>query len=496
MRELAEVALNAAKMDGASYADIRISRHLNQNISTREERVQNIADTETFGFGVRVLVAGTWGFAASHRLNKEEIAAVSARAVAIAKANKSGQKRPVNLIPIKSVKDHWQSPIQKDPFKIPIEKKIELLLAVNAAALKVKGAKYCNSSMLFLNEWKYFASTDDIYIEQNIFRSWPNFVVTAVDSAAGIFETRDSDTAPMGLGYEYVESCDLVNLAPKMAEEAVMKLTAKTVEPGKKDLILHPTNLWLTIHESVGHPTELDRAMGQEANYAGTSFLSLDKLGKLQFGSSICNFIADKTVPGALATCGYDDDGVACDKWPLVKNGVFVDYQTIREQVAWEEYRQAMQAGGLPVPEHSHGCCYADNWASIPFQRMPNVHLQAGTNPLSLDELINDTKDGIYIIGDSSYSIDQQRYNFQFSGQTFWEIKNGKITQMLKDVAYQANTQAFWNSCDAICDQRFWQMGGSYYDGKGEPGQINAVSHGCSPARFRQVNVLNTARTL
>jgi len=482
MRELTDVALNTAQMKGAHYADIRIGRYRNQNISTREDRIEDISDSESYGFGVRVLVDGTWGFAASHRVTKEEIAAVTARAVEIAKANRPGQKEPVQLAPVPKYTDHWQTPIVKDPFKIPIEKKVELLLKVNQEALKVKGAKYCRSFMNFLNEWKIFASTEGSSIEQNIYRSWPSFTVTAIDPTTGEFETRTSDVAPRGLGYEYVEQCHLMELAPKMAEEAVMKLMAKSVEPGKKTLILHPTNLWLTIHESVGHPTELDRAMGLEADFAGTSFCTPDKLGNLQYGSPIVNFKADKTIPGGLATCGYDDDGVKTHEWFIVKDGIFVDYQTTRDQAHWIGQKQ------------SHGCSYADSWASIPFQRMPNLHLLAGIAPLSVDDLIADTEDGIYIVGDGSYSIDHQRYNFQFSGQAFWEIKKGKLTQMLKDVAYQSNTLEFWNACDAICDERFWEMGGSYYDGKGQPGQSNAVSHGCAPARFRQINVLNTRR--
>lgn len=483
-------------MRRASYADIRISRHKNQNIRTREDRVQTVSNMESYGFGVRVLVDGTWGFAASQTVSKDNIADVTKRAVRIARANRSAQKQPVRLTPVESFQDEWESPIEKDPFKVPIEDKIDLLLNVNTEALKVKGARFCSSFMLFLNEEKHFGSTEGSYIYQKAYRSWPSFTVTAIDPASGEFETREVSVLPMGLGYEYVEQSDLVGQAPEIAEEAVKKLTAKSVEPGKRDLILHPTHLWLTIHESVGHPTELDRALGYEANYAGTSFLTLDKMGRLKFGSNIVNFKADKTIPGGLATVGYDDDGVKTIEWYLVRDGLFLDYQTIREQVMWPEYRQARRDAGLPEVNQSYGCCYGDSWSSIPFQRMPNIHLEPGKDPLSLDELIADTKDGIYIVGNASYSIDQQRYNFQFSGQVFYEIKNGKISGMLKDVAYQANTEEFWNSCDAICDERSWEMGGSYYDGKGQPGQINAVSHGCSPARFRKVNILNTRKQI
>ncbi|MBI2840956.1 MAG: TldD/PmbA family protein [Acidobacteria bacterium] len=494
MKELTDIALNAADSGGATYADIRISRHRSQDIWTREERVQWVENSESYGFGVRVLVDGTWGFAASHRVTAENVADVTRRAMAIARANKTVLRKRVELPPVQKQIDHWQSPIEKDPFKIPIERKIDLLLRVNAEALKVKGAKFCMSSMRFLNEEKFFASTAGSLLEQNIYRSWPSFTVTALDESGAEFETRTVDVPPMGLGYEFVERADLIGLASKMAEEAVQKLTAKSVEPGKKDIVLHPTNLWLTIHESVGHPTELDRALGYEANYAGTSFLTTDKLGKLKLGSPIVNIKADKTIRSGLASCGYDDDGVKTSEWHLVKDGVFVDYQTTLEQVSWPEYQAARKAGGLPPADRSYGCSYADSWASVPFQRMPNIHLEPGKKPLTLEQLIADTDDGIYIVGDGSWSIDQQRYNFQFGGQAFFEIKKGKITGMLRDVAYQANSQEFWNACDAICDERSWEMGGSFYDGKGEPGQINAVSHGCSPARFRKVNILNTGK--
>jgi len=496
MRDFLDTALNTATSNGASYADIRISRHKNQSIRTRENRVDGISNSESYGFGVRVLVDGTWGFAASHRLTKSNVAKITKRALEIAQANKVAQRLPVELAAVDSYEDEWLSPIKKDPFQVPIDEKIDLLLTVNAEALKVDGAKYCSSSMLFMNEEKNFASTEGSYIFQNIHRAWPSFTVTAIDMQRGEFETRSLDVSPMGSGYEYVDQSNLIEQAPVIAAEAVQKLTAKSVEPGSKDLILHPSHLWLTIHESVGHPTELDRALGYEANYAGTSFLTVDKIGKLKFGSDIVNFVADKTIDNGLATCGYDDDGVKTTEWHLVKDGIFIDYQTTRDQVHWDEYRNARKTVGLPEVNHSYGCSYGDSWSSIPFQRMPNIHLEPGKESLTLDDLIADTEDGIYIVGDASYSIDQQRYNFQFSGQSFFEIKKGKIVGMLKDVAYQANTQEFWNSCDAICDERSWELGGSYYDGKGQPGQSNAVSHGCSPARFRKVNVLNTQKQI
>ena len=269
-------------------------------------------------------------------------------------------------------------------------------------------------------------------------------------------------------------------------EHVKQKLTAKSVEPGKYDLILDPTNLFLTIHESVGHPTELDRVLGYEANYAGTSFLTLDKWQskKFNFGSTIVNILADKTQPGSLGAVGYDDEGVKCREWDIIKNGILVNYQTIRDQA---------HILGL---KSSQGCCYADDWSSVQFQRMPNVSLQPGTQKMNAMDMIKNVEKGIYMLGRNSYSIDQQRYNFQFGGQLAFEIKDGKIVGMLKDVAYQANTQEFWNSCAAIADKSDYRLGGSFFDGKGQPGQVSAVSHGCSTTRFNGVNVINTGRKI
>ena len=481
-KTLADVALNYAKMKGVTYADIRIARYRNQSISTREKRVEDISDSESYGIGVRVLVDGTWGFAASNLVTRDEVQRVTEYARRIAKANIIMQNEPVQLAPVEVYQDVWKTPIKKNPFDVPISDKVDLLLRLNEEALKVKGASFCSSWMMMANEHKFFASTEGSYIEQDLIRMWPAFSVTSVNDKTGAFESRNSYTEPIGKGYECVDEKFLLDDVRKAAEDAVAKHSAKPVEPGKRDLILHPTNLWLTIHESVGHPTELDRALGYEANYAGTSFLTTDKLGKEKFGSDIVTIIADKTQEDGLATSGYDDDGVKSSEWNLIKNGLFVDYQTTREQAH------------LIGQKESHGCCYADSWASVPFQRMPNVSLQPGKNKLLLNDLIANTEDAILIKGRGSYSIDHQRYNFQFSGQSFWEIKNGKITGMLRDVAYQAKTPEFWNSCDAICSKEEYYLGGSFSDGKGEPGQLNSMSHGCSPARFRQINVINTGR--
>ena len=482
LRDLADAALAAAKSAGASYADIRINRYRNQFIFTRDRRVQNIVNTESYGFGVRVIVDGTWGFASSSNVNKDEIARIAAQAAGIAKANRRLNAEPVRLAPVEAYNTSWNTPVKKNPFDMPLQPKLDLLLQVHEEALKVKGASFVSAAMQFVNEQKYFASTDGSHIEQSLIRSYPSFSITAVDRGTGKFYSRAALTAPMGMGYEYIESYPLLEEARIAAEEAVAMHKAKPAPAGQKTLILHPTNLWLTIHESVGHSTELDRALGYEANYAGTSFLTTDKLGQFEFGSKMVNLVADKTQERAIATCGYDDDGVKTSRWHLIKDGVFIDYQTTRDQAH------------LISQKTSHGCSYADNWSSVPFQRMPNVSLQPGDKAVSEADIIGATEAGVYVKGDGSYSIDHQRYNFQFSGQTFWEVKKGKITTQLRDLAYQSNTPDFWKSLDMLGGQATYSLGGAFGDGKGQPSQSNSVSHGCPIARFAKVNILNTGR--
>jgi TldD protein len=482
-------ALDTAKAAGASYADVRVGRTRTQSVNTREQQITNLSDGETFGFGIRVLVQGAWGFAASRVLTAVEVDRVAHLAVLQAKANRRALLQPVTLAPTPPVKDgRWRSPIQTDPFDVTIEEKVALLLRANAEALKA-GARFVNSSLSFVRDERTYASTDDIFTVQDVYRCLPQMTVTAVDSARGGFETRNSaEAAPMGLGWEWILKADLPGNAPRWAEEAVKKLTAKPVEPGRYDLILEPHHLFLTIHESIAHPTELDRALGLEANYAGTSFAAPPAavLGKLRYGPEFMNIQGDRSQVGSLSACGWDDDGVAPETYLIIKNGVMVDYQTTRDQVAW--------LTPLTGRTRSHGTSYAESWADVQFQRMPNVSLLPGERDLSLDDLIAATDNGIYIIGRGSYSIDQQRYNFQFGGQAFYEVKGGKITGMLKDVAYQARTPDFWNAMDMIGGTSSYQMNGTFSDGKGQPGQSNAVSHGCPPARFKGINVLNTGR--
>lgn len=501
-KELADVALNTAKAKGASYADIRIGRYLNQAIVTRETRVLNVANSESFGVGIRVLADGCWGFAAGNTVTKEGVAKIAERAVAVAKANAKLGSKPVQLAPQKGFGEvSWKTPIERNAFEVPIKEKIDLLLTANGEAIKL-GANFVNSTIFSINEQKYFASTDGSYIDQNIHRLYPNFQVTKIDRDLGAFETRAALSSPVGMGYEYLTPSesekvqgvvtryknryDMIEDIKNATKNASEKVAAKSVEPGKYDLVLDPSHLWLTIHESVAHPTELDRVLGYEANYAGTSFLSLEKLksGNFHFGSKNMNIVADKLQPGSLGAVGYDDEGVKCGKWDLVKDGVLVNFQAIRDQA---------HMIGL---DHSQGCCYAQSWDDVQFQRMPNVSLQPGKAKLSVDDMIKNVEKGIYIVGNGSFSIDQQRYNFQFGGQLFYEIKNGKIVGMLNDVAYQATNQEFWNSLTAVCDESDYRLGGAFNDGKGQPSQSNAVSHGSSTARFNGVNVINTKRKI
>ena len=495
LKTLADAALARARKLGCSYADIRINRYRNQTLAIRTSpdraagmmsgkvnHVPSVTESETFGFGVRVIHSGAWGFAASPRVTADEIARVTAKAAEIARANAVLRVKPVQLAPVPAYQDRYQTPFEKNPFEIPIADKLGYLQQVNDAAKQVAGVISVGSSLWFRSEDKYFASSEGSSIQQLIVQSAPSMSATAVEFATRKSKSRSFQVHPVTGGYEHVEKSDMVGQAGRVGSEAVEHLAAASVEPGVKDLVLLPSHLALTIHESIGHSTELDRALGYEANYAGTSFLAPpDKtMGKFKFGSQRVNIVGDRTLPQAMSTVGYDDDGVKATSWHIIKEGVFMAYQTIRDQAH------------LVGEKESRGCCYAESFDSIPFQRMPNVWLEPGPDGTSLDDLIGQVEDGILIDGRGSYSIDQQRYNFQFGGDAFWEIKNGKKTRMLADVAYQSKTQDFWGSCAAIADKRFWQNYGLTNDGKGQPSQSNAMSHGCAPSLFRRVNVLRT----
>ena len=494
IKALMQVALDVAKSGGAGYADVRVSARRQQNVNTRERIVQGVSDTDTFGLGVRTLVDGAWGFAATSVLTKDSIAATTRSALDQAKANRASQLKPVVLAPTPGNQvGEWKSPIKTDPFTVSIPDKVALLLAANEAALKVKGVRNVSSSMFFLREEKTLMTSDGSYIVQTIYRTSPSISITAVSSDFTDFQTRaSSDIAPMGLGYEWVTDSRMLERAPEFAADAVAKLSAKPVEPGRYDLLLHPSNMWLTIHETVAHPTELDRALGFEANYAGTSFVAPPDqvLGKLKFGSDVMNIVGDREQPGSLGAIGWDDEAVKPTKFDIIKNGVFVDYQTTREQASMlsDYYKKANK------PVKSYGCSYAQSWSDVQLQRMPNVSLQPGKNDWSWNDLVGQMDKGIAIVGDGSFSIDQQRYNGQFAGQVFYEVKGGKIVGQLKDVAYQFKTPLFWGSMRAIGGAKSYELGGAFGDAKGQPGQSNSVSHGCVPAIFTECNILNTGR--
>jgi TldD protein len=501
---LADIALNTARGLGATYADARIGRYLNQYVFTREDKVQNTVNTESFGIGIRVIANGTWGFSSTNDVSPDGIKKATELAVAVAKANSKIQTEEVNLAPtVGHGEVSWKTPIEISSVSIPVSQKVELLLEANARAME-NGANYISNSLFSVNEQKYFASTEGSYIDQDIHRIWPFMNVTAINKETGKFKNRQGLGAPMGMGYEYLipdaseevdgaggvklyrKRYDMIADAIAAAQQAKEMLSAPSIEPGKYDLVLEPNHLGLTIHESVGHPLELDRVLGYEANYAGTSFATLDKLesGTFNYGNELVNIVADKTEEHSLGAVGYDDEGVKTKKWDLVRNGILVNYQATRDQVH------------MIGQKESHGCCYSQSWNDVQFQRMPNVSLEPGTEPYSIQDMIKDVEKGVYLVGRGSYSIDQQRYNFQFGGTLTYEIKDGAIKGMINDAAYQSNTQEFWNSCAKICDERDYRMFGSFFDGKGQPSQVSAVSHGCSTTRFNGVNVINTGRNL
>ena len=487
IRDLAMEALNAARDAGASYADARVGRYRRQFVATRERQVTAVNDSESYGIGVRALVNGSWGFAATSQMTRQAVQLAAREAARIARAARAAQKRPIELAPVQPAVGTWRTPVQTDPVDVPIEEKVALLLAANEAALRAKGVRFVNSGLALLREEKTLATTDGTYTVQTFVRVGPQFTATAV--APGDFQSYTHEIAPRGSGWEYIAGLDMPGNAEEWASYAVQKLSAKSVEVGRYSLILDPTNLWLTIHESIGHPTELDRAVGHEANYAGTSFIAPPEtvIGKLKYGPEFMNVQADRTQPDSLSRTAWDDEGVPADQWLLIERGMFKDYQTTRDQAAW--------IANLTGVRRSHGCSFADSWSSVQFQRMPNVSLLPGERDITIDDIIAATDRGIVIRNRGSWSIDQQRYNFQFSGQLAYEVRGGKIVGMLKDVAYQSRTPEFWNSMDMIGGQRSYWLGGSFGDGKGEPSQSNSVSHGCPPARFQNVNIVNTGRT-
>ena len=488
-RDLVLLALDAARSAGAAYADARITRGQFEGVNTREQQITGVSKSETYGIGVRALVGGSWGFAATRSLTKDAVAAAAREAVAIARGNDKIAPVQLTLPPVRRVPDgRWITPHEIDPFNIPIEEKAALLFKTNAEALKVKGVRFVSSGIFSVKESRLLATTEGSLIQQTFIRMSPDVNITAISNDSSDFQSRGSVAPPAARGWEYILELGLQENAPRWAEEAVMKLTATPVQPGAWDLVLHPSHLWLTIHESIGHPTELDRALGYEANYAGTTFLAPPEkvLGKLKYGPEFMRVEANRTEPGGCATVGWDDEGVAATSFPVIDKGIFVNYQSAtRDMVHW--------TSAITGTKESPGHAYGESWAAIPFPRMANVSLMPNSKDVGEDEVLAATRRGIYIEGNGSYSIDQQRYNFQFGGQVFWEIRDGKRTRMLRDVAYVGRTPEFWNALAMIGGRRTYQMGATFSDGKGQPTQSNAVSHGCPIALFRNINVLNTA---
>jgi TldD protein len=480
--ELAQGAIDLIRQAGCEYGDIRICNYRSQSLWARDRSLSNLSDNVSSGFGVRVLLNGAWGFAASHRKTAQEITRIVNLAIEIARGSYLSQQQPVRLAPVKAYQDTYITPIAIDPFEIAIAEKAELLLGINEKLLAYgdRGIKKAHSFLSFTREEKTFASTEGSLIQQTIYRSYPGFGCTAI--ANGDAQSRSYERPPFNIGYEHVDKQDLLANVDRVAEEAIEKVHAPEAPSNTRStLILKPTNLWLTIHESVGHPTELDRVYGYESNFAGTSFATTDKLGKLQYGAPWINFIADRTQPNGRSTAGYDDEGVKAQQWYVVKDGILVDYLCDRETA----YRLGRAS--------SNGSAYADSWSSVPMVRIPNLGLEPGkegdSHTASLEQMIADTEDGILIDGIGSFSIDQQRRNFQFGGDAFWKVEKGKIVGMLKNVTYHSMTTDFWNSVDAIGGASARMQCGTNMCGKGEPIQMAQMTHACVPVRVRNIQI-------
>jgi TldD protein len=481
-QELATMAVDLIRQTGCEYGDIRICHYRQQNLAARDRSLSRLADNVSSGFGVRVLLNGAWGFVASHRITPEEIIRIVNLAVETAKGSHLTQQQPVKLVPVAAYQAQYITPIKIDPFEVPIQDKAELLLKINEQFLAYgdRGIKKAYSFLSFTKEDQIFASTVGSIIEQTIYRSFPGIGCTAI--ANGDAKSRNYERPPLNIGYEHINAADLLGNIERVANEAIEKVYApELTNEGKTTLILKPSNLFLTIHESVGHPTELDRVYGYEANFAGTSFATTDNLHKLQYAAPWVNFVADRTQPQGRSTMAYDHEGVPAQKWYVVKDGILNDYLTDRETA----YRLGRAS--------SNGSAYADSWSSTPMVRIPNLGLEPGkpgdSHTATLEAMIADTENGILIDGIGSYSIDQQRRNFQFGGDAFWSVKNGKITQMLKNVTYHSMTTDFWNSVDALGGESELVQCGTNMCGKGEPMQIAQMTHACVPVRVRDIHV-------
>ena len=484
LRRLADAALSAATAGGASYADLRVHAITTEIVTLRDGELESAVVDRDIGLAVRVIVDGTWGFA-SHAGLTPDIAADSARhAVGVAVTLSALNAERVELADEPVYRDAtWVSDYRTDPFGVETADKVGLLAEYSGRLLAADGVDHVSALVNTVKEQTFYADTFGSSITQQRVRTMPALEAVAVDTSSGGFESMRTLAPPTGRGWEAVAGDDVWDWSAELAELPVLlaeKTKAPTVVAGPTDLVIDPTNLWLTIHESIGHATEYDRAIGYEAAYAGTSFATPDKLGTLRYGSPAMNVTADRTVEGGLATIGFDAEGVAAQTWDLIRDGVFVGYQLDR-----------VFARKLGL-ERSNGCSYADSAHHVPIQRMPNVSLQPGERDLSTADLIARVDNGIYVVGDKSWSIDMQRYNFQFTGQRFFRIRGGELDGQVRDVAYQATTTDFWNSMEAVGGASTWRLGGAFNCGKAQPGQVAAVSHGCPSALFRGVNVLNT----
>jgi TldD protein len=475
----ARAALDRCSLHGASYADARVIQLRTEHLVARETDLQSAFDHSSLGIGIRVLKNGRWGFASAPSLDAHIVKRVADQALRWTGDESGILPQSLTFPPALPVSAEWTTPHAEHPFAVAFKDKVEFIRGLGSMALSA-GARYCDVSLWSIQEQKLFVSTEGSTLRQEILRVWCEAIPTVTTSDGTDFESRSTSFAPAGAGFEKIRFAPWNDELSTAVAHAKQKLASPHVTPGEYDLIIHPTNLWLTIHESCGHATECDRALGYEADYAGTSFLTPDALGKLQYGSPLVTIAGNRSEPGGLATVGFDDEGIAAQSFPIIKQGIFTNYQTNRE-FASRLYQTP-----------SFGCAYADSWQHLPLQRMPNICLQPSPSPLSLKDLIGATEHGLFVYGDKSYSIDQQRRSFQFSGQEFWRIKDGKLDGMVRDAAYFGKTTQFWNSLDALCDKSEYHLGGSLYCGKGQPAQLAPVSHGAVPARFRNVSVLRS----
>ncbi|MCX2971300.1 MULTISPECIES: TldD/PmbA family protein [Streptomyces] len=489
LRRLADAALARARALGADHADFRYERVRSASWTLRDARPAGSADTTDAGYAVRVVHGGAWGFAAGVDPTEDGAARVAAQAVAMAKLSArviraAGTEEWVELADEPAHGERtWVSAYDVNPFDVPDEEKTGLLTAWSERLLAAEGVAHVDASLLAVQENKFYADTAGTVTTQQRVRLHPQLTAVAV-ADSGEFDTMRTIAPPVGRGWEYLTGTgwDWDAELAELPELLAQKMAAPGVEPGSYDLVVHPSNLWLTIHESVGHATELDRALGYEAAYAGTSFATFDQLGTLRYGSPAMNVTGDRTAEHGLATVGYDDEGVAAQSWDLVRDGVLVGYQLDR---------RIARLTGLG---RSNGCAHADSPAHVPVQRMANVSLVPAPGGPSTEELISGVERGIYVVGDRSWSIDMQRYNFQFTGQRFFRIQDGRLAGQVRDVAYQATTTDFWGSLEAVGGPQTYLLAGAFNCGKAQPGQIAAVSHGCPSALFRGVNILNTTQ--